>query len=521
MGPGLIDSLVPRNGKVSMPEVPDGIASHQLRPAPSSSPVGAHSSADRDSYYSQVENKSTNGCKTAPPEPSCHISQALPCCGGPCGDDNFDPAKSLPQINTISQITDSHVSSARFDHDKVPVSSGTIESKSSASSGLSVVTQKQPVSADFQPIEDDPIYNVGEMKIFDQKQKAIPKLYEARWQVIRLEIFDRVESRLRRGRFAMRLNKPRAPTIIELMSAGVNKERSMPAVVVVIPKHVKAMQNFLDTNNTVQSRCRPEDGTTVELLVLACKGSSTLIGMPGELLRIDEENSSDSDDSGEYSDDDSSLSSRGDSHSSGAAHPTISMLEVDTRSMSVVCEGRTYDGNGKYGMGIRLITKDGSRFVRGTCGGLLQLNHHNQPPKQVGLIAGHLLEQLGQVTEEINHETVEIPCRIGEILHPKISTKIPQHDWALFDAGKLGLSYDMAAQSDLTIAQKAEIPDVSTVVVIRTTRGEMTGTLSSSTSGIMLRPNQGFVHVRTIIMDKSKYFQLSSILRKKMHRQCP
>lgn len=520
MGPGFMEPLILSNGKLSIPDMPDGTASHQSDPAPSSSPVNAENNEDREKHCPHGEKRDTNGCRTLNESPR-HISQTAPSCGDvPCGYNDFDPTKSLPQINTILQVTNNHVSRTRSIHDKI-VSPASIEPKSSASSGPSVATQRQPVSAAFHRVEDGPIYNIGEMKIFDQKQKAIPKLYEARWQVIRPEIFDRVETRLRRGRFAVRLNKPRAPTIIELMSAGVDKERSMPAVVVVIPKHVKAMQNFLDTNSTVQSRCRPEDGTTVELLVLACKGSSTLIGMPGELLRIDEEDSSGSDDSGEYSDDDSSLNSRGDSDSIGAVHPTTSTLEVDTRSMSVVCEGRNDYGNGRYGMGIRLITKDGSRLVRGTCGGILQLNHHNQPPKQVGLIAGHLLEQLGQGPEEIHQETVEFPCRIGEIFHPKTSTKIPQHDWALFDAGKLSLSYDMAAQSNLTIAQNAEIPDVSTFVVIRTTRGEMTGTLSSSTSGIMLRPNQGFVHVRTIIMDRSKCIQLLLILRTEFQRQCP
>lgn len=503
MPPGLMEPVVQTNGKVPVPEVPDGLASHQPFPAPSSSPVNEHVRADRAERLSQAETTDKNGCKIAT-EPPPHKSQAILSCGVPCDCSDFDPTKSPPQINTILQASSSHVARKLSNHDNIAVSSESIEPRSSASPVPSEAVQTPSFSADFQPVEDDPVYNVGQMKIFDQKQKAITKPYEARWQIIRPDIFDRVETRLRRGRFAVRLNKPRAPTIIELMSAGVDKARSMPAVVVLIPKHIKAMQNFLDKDSMVQSRCKPEDGTTVELLVLACRGSSTLIGVPGGPLQSDEGHSSDSDDSGEYSDDDSSLSSPGDADSSGALHSATSMLEVDTRSMSVVCEERNTDGNGKYGMSIRLITKDGSRAVRGTCGGFLQLSSHNQPPKQVGLIAGHLLEQLGQGPEESHHETVEIHCNIGEILHPKISTEIPLHDWALFDAGKLKISYSMVAQSDTAIAQGAEFPDSRIVVVIRTTRGEVTGTLSSTTSGIMLRPNQGFVHVRTIIIDKGK-----------------
>lgn len=356
--------------------------------------------------------------------------------------------------------------------------------------------------ADFQTFDDHPIYNVGKTKIFDQKQKPIPKLYETRWQVIRPDIFDRVHRRLSRGRFVMTLNKPKAPTIIELMSAGVDKEISTPAVVVVIPRHIKTMQNFLDTDSTVQNRCRPDDGTTVELLALACKGSSTLVGMPGEPLRNDMEFASNSD-SDYFSSVIESLDSTDDSDSSAGLHATTGVPEFDAQSVSVVvCGPSNVDGNAKHGLGISLVTKDGSRSIRGTCGGLLQLEIPDQAPRQLGLMAGHLLEQLGQDSTDEQQKVTDRAFPIGDIFYPKSSGELPRYDWALFDA--VGLHFEQDTQDNFAVARELDFPDVNTVVVIRTSSGEMTGTMSFSTSGIMLNPGQGFVHVRTIMMNKGQ-----------------
>lgn len=95
----------------------------------------------------------------------------------------------------------------------------------------------------------------------------------------------------------MRPNRPRVLPNIQLMSAGATRDISMPAVVVVIPKHVKMMQNFLNTDSIVQNLCKPRDGATLELQVFACKDHSAFIGRPGGTLRSDTnlESNSDSD----------------------------------------------------------------------------------------------------------------------------------------------------------------------------------------------------------------------------------
>lgn len=87
-------------------------------------------------------------------------------------------------------------------------------------------------------------------------------------------------------------------------------------------------------------------------------------------------------------------------------------------------------------------------------------------------------------------------------MYPKLSAEPPRYDWALFDATKLGFEHEMTSYNSTAVAQGSELPDVDTVVVFRTSRGEMKGTLSSSPSGIMLNPKEGFIHVRTIVMER-------------------
>lgn len=54
------------------------------------------------------------------------------------------------------------------------------------------------------------------------------------------------------------------------------------------------------------------------------------------------------------------------------------------------------------------------------------------------------------------------------------------------------------------------------MVSIQTSRGEVTGTLSSSTSGILLNPDQGFVHVRMIMMDRGSSLPNISFISSKV-----
>ncbi|KAH8764223.1 hypothetical protein F5883DRAFT_107572 [Diaporthe sp. PMI_573] len=428
-----------------------------------------------------------------------------------CGSDDFEPTNPPPQINVFWPDTNDQVTKAKSDDGKIGAFSSFNDSTTAASPGLSEPIEGPAVVANPQSVHDEPIYNIGMMKIYDQTQKAIPKLYEARWQVIRPDIFDRVHKRLKHGRFAARFNKHRNPAIIELMSAGVNKACSMPAVLVVIPRHTKKMQDFLNTDSTVQNRCKPEDGTTVELLALACKGSSTLIGMPNDPLGNVSESQSDSNSEFLSGGDDSfTEGSMDDSDSSPGLHTstTSGVLEVDPQSVSVIHDPNYVAGDVKHGMGIRVITKDGSQYVRGTCGGLLQLLVPNQPPRQVGLMAAHLLEQLGQDSKEKEHITTSSSLIIGDVVHPKSPGGLPRYDWALFDATKLGFEDNTTNQNSVTVVQASEFPDTGTVVSIRTSRGELAGTLSSSASGIMLNADQGFVQVRTIVMDKGNLFSI-------------
>ncbi|KAI7780047.1 hypothetical protein LA080_000060 [Diaporthe eres] len=241
------------------------------------------------------------------------------------------------------------------------------------------------------------------------------------------------------------------------------------------------MQDFLNKDGTVQARCRPEDGTTVELLALACKGSSTTIGLPNDTVRNSPQTQSDSSESDILSDSNDSLRSAEDS------------------DMSVVHDPIKIAAGVRHGVGIRLINKIGSKYVRGTCGGLLRMEAPNQPPRQVGLMAAHLLEQPSQDSMEQDNRIIDGSPIIGSMVHPKNPGTLPLYDWALFDATKLGFDHDTTS---FTTARESEFPREGTVVAIRTSRGDLAGTLSSSSSGIMLNADQGFIQVRTIVMDK-------------------
>lgn len=510
MGPSVTESLVRSNVTVSSPQLLHSTEGHQPHSASSPSSGDAQRGIDKPEHSFQAEK---NSCSSSVASLH-HKLKVSSSCDATCGCDDSDPSKHPPHIKQVSQATSSHVSQPQLDHGKKSTSPPSIDPIPTISAGPSEPVERPPVATDCRPVDDDPIYNIGRMKIFDQKRKPIPKLYEARWQVIRPDIFDRVHERLRRGRFAVRLNKPRAPTIVELMSAGITKASSHPSVVVVIPNHIKKMQAFLNTDSTVQNRCKPEDGTTVELLAFACKGFSTLVGLPGEPLPKDIERQSVSDseyvfDDIEYLD--STDDSDGDSDSSVEPDSTTGVLEVDAQSVSVVREPSKVNENVRHGMAIRLITKDGSRYVRGTCGGLLQLKVPGQAPRLVGLMAGHLLEQLVQDPREDHKDATDRSINIGDIFYPKSSRDIPRYDWALFDAARFGFENYMAEQDSYTIAQEWDLPDVNTAVVIRTSGGEVTGTLSSTTSGVLLNPDQGFLQVRTIMMDKGQLIPVSSI----------
>lgn len=415
------------------------------------------------------------------------------------GSHDFDTTTSFPQDDVISNARSGHVPGSSSDSSTKVVSSALAEPTSPtspASSAGSESTERPPPISDIQLVEDDPIYSIGPVKVFNKIQRGIEPRYEARWEIIYPDIFDRVLSKLRRRRFGMRSNRPRALPSIQLMSAGTTKDTSIPAVVVVISKHIKTMQEFLNKDSVVQNLCKPGDGATVELEVLACKGHSALIGRPGETLRIDTTFSSDSD-SDHVSDDEDSIISADDSDNSAVDDS----MELDADFMSVILDENHSLGD-KHGLGIRLVTKDSLRYVRGTCGGILRLETPYHPPRKVGLLAGHLLEQLGRFSNEAAHKSYEAHSIIGDMFYPRTSREIPRHDWALFDADKLGFKYAIANQTTLTIAQESELPKEDTSVSIRTTRGEVTGTLSSSTSGILLNPTQGFVRVRMIIVDR-------------------
>lgn len=310
----------------------------------------------------------------------------------------------------------------------------------------------------------------------------------------------------------MRLNKRRDPAVIDLMSAGVTKASSMPAVMVVIPRHIKTMQDFLDTDTTVQNRCKPEDGTTVEFLALACRGSSTLVGMPSDPLRNNLDSQSDSNSEFLYSSDDyfSEESFESDNSRGPPTLTTSWAWNFDLESVSVIHDPKYVAGHLNHGMGIRLVIKDDSRYVHGTCGGLLQLLNTGQPPRLVGLIAGHLLEQLGQDYQETTSRTPEHPQAACGIVFPQSLGRLSVHDWALFDATRLSFDVDTASQNNVMVAQEPDFPNESTEVVIRTSRGEVTGTLASSSSGIMLNEDQGFVQVRTIVVNRGMFRKLLS-----------
>lgn len=265
------------------------------------------------------------------------------------------------------------------------------------------------------------------------------------------------------------------------------------------------MQDFLDTDITVQNLCKPSDGTTVELQVLARKEESTLVGMPTEPIQPGMVSSSDSD-SDYLSDDQDSVISADDSDSSAVVRTKACSPKLYGDYLWVVLENRIASTDIMYGVGIRLATKDGARYVHGTCGGVLQLEIPNNSTRRVGLIAGPLLEQLSQTPNGERREYYYNRA-IGDILHPISSREIPRHDWALFNVdnwrgSSKTLINRVTHQATLTIAKRSELPKQNIVVNILTSRGEVTGTLSSSTSGIMLDPDQAFVYVRMITMDR-------------------
>lgn len=504
MSPGVTEPVIQNNELESSPKVPRSTESHQPLRSPSSNSSNAQWGKEKPEHSFQDAIGEPNG-HIDPARSSRHTPKILPpSCDEPREDDDHDPITPTTESYTTARDTSSHVPNIKVDHGKKAALPEPMGPEPLVTSEPSEPAERQTVAANFQPVDDDPVYDIGDIKVYDQNQKAIPRLYESRWQVISPEIFDRVHERLRRGRFTVRLNKARAPTTIELMSAGLTKASSMPAVVVVVPKHAKKMQNFLNTDSTVQNRCKPGDGTTVELLALACKGSSTLIGMSREPFRSYMESPSDSD-SSHSSDDDDSLNLADGSDSSAGLHSLTKVLEVDARSVSIVHEPNNIEATIQHGMGIRVVIQGSSQYMRGTCGGFLRLTFPNSPPRQVGLIAGHLLEQLSQAIEEEKQKNVpESSEIIGDIFYPKNSGDVPRYDWALFDVTEPGFEHSMVSYNGFSVAQESEIPDMSILVAIGTSRGEMKGTLSSSTSGIMLNPDQGFVHVRTITMDEGK-----------------
>lgn len=510
MGRSIMETVVQSNGMPPRPQMLRGPERGQ--PYPASSPGS-------DTF--QLMTYDTRfPVKTSTRDVACGLSAQIQQPTSPVsspvatrrGSHDFDTTTSFPQDDVISNARSGHVSGSNSDSSTNVVSSDLAEPTSPASSAGSESTERPPPVSDVQLVEDDPIYSIGPVKVFNKIQRSIEPRYEARWEIIYPDVFDRVLSKLRRRRFGMRSSRPRALPNIQLMSAGMTRDTSTPAVVVVIHKHIKTMQEFLNKDSVVQNLCKPGDGATVELEVLACKGHSALIGKPNETLRIDTIFSSDSD-SDYVSDDEDSIISADDSDD-GAVDDS---MELDADFMSVILEESHVLGD-KHGLGIRLVTKDGLRYVRGTCGGVLRLETPYHPPRQVGLLAGHLLEQLGRISSEAAHEAYEAPSIIGDILYPKSSRGIPRHDWALFDAAKLGLKYFMANQPTFAIAKESELPKQDTLVNIWTSRGEVTGTLSSSTSGILLNPAQGFVHVRMIIMERGSsllnFFLVAFLIRR-------
>lgn len=504
MGPSIIETVVRSNGKTLSPQMLRSTGNHQPYIGPPASSGTSHLSNCKAEFPVQAAAERTNESGPSVEFPQ-HTTQAVPPATATCGCVGLGSTAS-PPFNMNSQDVNSHVSGDKSADGKKKTSCSPIKTTApSLAGGSAAPAEKPPTAASVQLDYDDSAYKIGQVKIFDQTQKAIPKLYEARWQVILPDISDQVAARLRRGRFAMRLNKAEALPSIHLMSAGVTKELSIPAVVVVVPKHTKAMQQFLSTDSIVQTLCKPEDGTTVELLVFACKGQLTLIGMSSHILRDDMVSSSDSESDSLLDDSDSMTSSR-DGDSSAGHFSMKRAPDIDAEYVSVCGEYKNINGNEKCGAAIWLVTKDGSRCVRGTCGGLLQLEAPNRSPRQVGLLAGHLLEQLKRTSNETSGETCETRPIIGDILYPKSSREIPGHDWALFSAPYFNYQGFTTGQPTLTIAQEAEFPESNATVIIRTSRGESTGTLLSTTSGIMLDLNRGFVPARMIIMAKGSSF---------------
>lgn len=420
--------------------------------------------------------------------------QSLPAGSGSLGLVNVaSPRTPSVASQTISVQEQSHSWSSR---------SRDTEAISPAPSVASTSTERPILLAGVQ-LDDHAIYSIGPIKIFSKIQRAIGNPYEARWEIIYPEIFDRVLLRLRRRRFGVKPNMPRALPNIQLMSAGTTRDTSIPAVVVMIPKHINMMQSFLDTDSIVQNLCKPRDGVTVELQILACKDRATLIGRLGETLHTDTILSSDFD-SDYLSENEAWITSSDDSDSENCAvvNSMTSAPELSADFMQVLFEERNSIGDVKSGLAIRLVTKDGLRCVRGTCGGIFQLEKPYHPPRRVGLVAGHLLEQLSETSNDGVQEVYEARSIIGDMLYPRTSRDIPRHDWALFDAAKLGFEDALIRQHTLAIAKVSELPKEDTAVNIRTLRGAVSGTLTSSTSGILLNPDQGFLHVRLIIMDR-------------------
>lgn len=443
-----------------------------------------------------------------------HASQASTSADTLRGPHDFRTITSDAQENDVSQDTNENSSRTSLDGGMRADSPGPVRPISSASSGVPESKGSPQSTADVQLDDCVPIYCIGLIRVFDKRQKAIGPAYEARWEIIFADIFDRVLSKLRRKRFGIRPYKLKGLPNIQLMSAGSTRETSVPAVVVAIPKQIKMMQAFLDTDTTVQNLCKPRDGTTVELGVLACKDESTLVGEPVEPLQHETVCSSDSE-SDYVSDDEDSITL---TDGSAAAHSVNRNPVLDTGIVSVIQENGIIYGNSKYGIGIRLVTLDGSRYVRGTCGGILQLELPSHAPRKVGLVAGHLLEQLAQGSSETSRESHETGPIIG-VLYPSTSSGIPRHDWALFGAAHPLCKPALAAQAALTIAEKSEFPTEETVVHVHTSKGEVVGTMSSSISGIMLNPDQGFVQVKMITMSKGSSYPNPPSLSSKIYRQ--
>lgn len=171
MGPSIMEPVVQNNRMAGRPQMLHGPEHSQPRAASASS-SGAFQLMTIDAKHPVKRFKANvgRGISAQFPEYDSHElspTEAL------YGSHDFVTATSFRQANVISQAPSGHAPGTDSETSTIIVSSELDESISLVSSGGSATTERPPLVAEVQLEDDQPIYSIGPIKVFNKIQRAI------------------------------------------------------------------------------------------------------------------------------------------------------------------------------------------------------------------------------------------------------------------------------------------------------------------------------------------------------------